>query len=249
MGRLFALTIHLHDQRYHGADEWPPAPSRVFQALVAGAAQGRHVPADAARALELLEGLAAPVIAAPPVRRGQRVSMFVPNNDLDAVEGDPDRVGEVRTKKTVHPHLLEGEAKLLYAWPLSEGVGDELVALADGLYQLGRGVDPAWAVGEVLDEKQLESRLRAHRGTIHRPTSGDAADEFPVPTTGSFASIVRRFAAALIRLRPREDGRTSFVQPPKAHFAMVRYDGAPPFHLFELRRESAPARSAAASGW
>lgn len=238
----FALTVRLHDRRYHGAGEWPPAPARVFQALVAGAAQGRHVPDDAARALRVLEGLAAPVIAAPAARRGQRVAMFVPNNDLDAVDGDPDRIGEVRTKKTVQPQLLEGEATFVYAWPLPEGGGQGLVALADGLYQLGQGVDPAWAVGEVIDDEQLATRLRAYRGNVHRPTSGDGSKELAVPTTNSFVSIVRRFEAALIRLRPTGDGRTSFVQPPKAHFSMVRYDGTPPFHLFELRSESAPAK-------
>lgn len=250
MARHFALTIHLHDRRYHGADEWPPAPARVFQALVAGAAQGRHVPDEAARALTLLEGLAPPVIAAPAARRGQRVSLFVPNNDLDAVGGDPDRVGEVRAKKTVQPHLLESEAPFLYAWQLGEAGGDELTSLADGLYQLGRGIDPAWAVGELLDDEQLASRLRKHRGTIHRPTSGDGASELAVPTTSSFASIARRFEAVLVRLRPSADGRlTNFVQPPKAHFAMVRYDGTPMFHLFELRSESEPARSSPWPAW
>jgi CRISPR-associated protein Csb2 len=246
----FALTVHLHDRRYHGADEWPPAPARVFQALVAGAAQGRHVPDNAARALTLLECLAPPVIAAPAARRGQRVSLFVPNNDLDAVGGDPDRVGEVRTKKTVQPHLLESEAPLLYAWPLPEGGGDGLISLADGLYQLGRGVDPAWAVGELLDDEQLAARLREHRGTIHRPMLGDGSNELAVPTASSFVSIVRRFDAALIRLRPSADGRsTNFVQPPKAHFAMVSYDGTPTFHLFELRSEFEPARSSPWTTW
>jgi CRISPR-associated protein Csb2 len=242
MARIFALTIHLHDRRYHGTDEWPPAPARVYQALVAGAALGRHIPDEAVRALKMLEGLAAPVIAVPAARRGQRVSTFVPNNDLDAVGGDPNRVGEVRTKKTMQPHLLEDDAAFLYAWSLPETGGDDLVGLADGLYQMGRGIDPAWAVGELLDDEQLAARLRSHRGTIHRPMPGDGSTELAVPTTSSFQSIVRRFEAALLRLRPAGDGRTTFVQAPKAHFAMVRYGGTPPFHLFELRRESEPAR-------
>lgn len=250
MSRHFALTVHLHDRRYHGSDEWPPAPARVFQALVAGAAQGRHIPDDAARALTLLERLAPPVIAAPAVRRGQRVSLFVPNNDLDAVGGDPDRVGELRTKKKVHPHLLEGETPLLFAWQLPEGDGNGLTSLADGLYQLGRGIDSAWAVGELLDDEQLSARLREHRGTIHRPTSGGGSTDLAVPTTNTFVGVVRRFDATLVRLRPSADGHsTDFVQPPKAHFAMVSYDGTPTFHLFELRSESAPAKSAPWATW
>lgn len=244
MARHFVLAVHLHDRRYHGADEWPPAPARVFQALVAGVAQGRQVPKDAECALTLLECLAPPVIAVPTARRGQRMSLFVPNNDLDAVGGDPDRLGKVRVKKAVQPYLLESEEPFLYAWPLPERGGDELLALADGLYQLGRGVDPAWAVGELLDDEQLAARLGAHQGTLHRPSPGDGSNELAVPTTNSFVSIVRRFDAMLRRLRPSADGRsTHFVQPPKAHFATVRYDGTPPFHLFELRSELEPARS------
>ncbi len=248
MMRHFALTIHLHDQRYHGAPEWPPAPARAFQALVAGVAQGRHVPERAARALKLLEE-APPVIAVPVAQRGQRVSSFVPNNDLDTVDGDPNRVGETRVKKVTQPYLLESGASFLYAWPLSEGEDDCLSSLADELYQFGRGVDPAWAVGEVLDDEQLEERLRRHRGTVHRPTSGDASSDLAVPTTNSFESVVHRFEAALVRLRPSGDGRTRFVQPPKLHFAMVRYDGTPPYHLFELRSEADPASAAPWPTW
>lgn len=202
------------------------------------------MPEPAAQALRVLEGLAPPVIAAPEARRGQRVGLFVPNNDLDAVGGDPARVGEVRTKKTVVPHLLESEPVVLYAWPLPVGGGEELVSLANGLYQLGRGVDPAWAVGELLEDEELAKRLRVHRGTVHRPASGDGGNELAVPTRTSFASIVRRFEAALVRLRPSADGRsTDFVQPPKAHFAMVCYDRTPTFHLFELRSEAEPTKS------
>ena len=64
------LTIRLHDARYHGATEWPPAPARVFQALVAGVARGNSIPSTAARAFEWLETLAPPVIAAPKARAG-----------------------------------------------------------------------------------------------------------------------------------------------------------------------------------
>jgi CRISPR-associated protein Csb2 len=250
MARHFALTIHLHDRRYHGAGEWPPAPARVFQALVAGAARGSHLSGDAAPALRLLEGLPPPLIAAPAALAGQRVALFVPNNDLDSVGGDPRRVGDVRAKKTVQPHLLDGDPDFLYAWALPEEGGSELASLADELYQFGRGVDPAWAVAELLDDEQLVARLRTHRGTVHHPTAGDGSIELAVPTANSLLSLVRRFEATLRRLRPSADGlSTDFVQPPKAHFRMVRYDGTPAFHLFELRSESEPAKSAPWAAW
>jgi CRISPR-associated protein Csb2 len=240
MARLFALTIQLHDRRYHGTGDWPPSPARVFQALVAGASEGGRLAASAERALKLLETLPPPIIAAPPARRGQRVALFVPNNDLDAVEGDPERVGEIRTKKAVHPYLLEGEPRFLYAWSLPEEGGEELVELAQGLYQLGRGVDPAWAIGEIIDDDELAARLRAHRGTIHRPTTAEGTNELAVPTVNSLLSLIRRFEGARQRLRPGSDGKLYFVQPPKPEFVMVQYDGQAPFHLFELRDESSP---------
>lgn len=249
MSRNFALTIRLHDTRYHGAQEWPPAPARVFQALVAGAAEGRHVPAGATEALTLLEVLSPPLIAAPVARRGQRASLFVPNNDLDSVGGDPERIGEVRARKAVQPYLLQSDVPFLYVWSLPERGGEELIPLAERLYQFGRGVDPAWAVGEILDDQQLAARLQAHRGTVHRPSAGEGSNELAVPTTNSLMSVRRRFEAALIRLRPRGDGQTSFFQPPKAHFAMVGYDGTPTFHLFELRDELEPARSLPWATW
>jgi CRISPR-associated protein Csb2 len=250
MPHHFALTIHLHDRRYHGASEWPPSPARVFQALVAGAARGRRVPDDARRALTLLEGLAAPIIAVPHARRGQRIAMFVPNNDLDAVEGDPGRVGEIRTKKQVRPWLLDGDA-FLYAWPVSDGAdASSLVALANGLYQLGRGVDPAWAIGELLDDDGVAARLRDHRGVIHRPGRGDGGLELACPTTNSLASIADRFEASLRRLRPESGGGpTRFVQPPKAHFEMVPYGGEAGSHLFLLQREDEPERSSPWAAW
>jgi len=242
MSSHFILTIHLYDQRYHGADEWPPAPARVFQALVAGAAAGGSVPRSAALVLKLLEDLPPPVIAAPRARRGQRVAVYVPSNDLDTVGGDPDRIGDVRVKKSVQPYLLEDAPTFLYAWALPEQTNLELVAIADGLYQFGRGIDPAWAVGELIDSEELRDRLCEYRGIIHRPKVGDGFNELATPTRGTLDSILHRFNAALKRLQQRHDGRTNFMQPPKARFAMVRYDGVPTYHLFELRKESDPTK-------
>ena len=56
MFRHLLIAVHLHADgmgtaRYHGmyqgSPEWPPAPARLFQALVAGVAVGRNLP-DAA---------------------------------------------------------------------------------------------------------------------------------------------------------------------------------------------------------
>ncbi len=250
MPNHFVVTVHLHDHRFHGVGDWPPAPARVFQALVAGAAVGASLSEHSARALRLLEQLPAPVIAAPIARQGQQLSLWVPNNDLDAVAGDPARIGKIRRMKSVVPILLEGEPCFLYAWRLLEHQGEELPSLASGLYQFGRGVDAAWARAEILDDAQLSERLRKHRGTIHRPSSGWAGAELAVPASGSLDSLVRRFDAGLVRLRPRADGKvTDFVQPPKAQFAKVRYDGTPTWHMLELKSVNDPASSSPWPSW
>lgn len=234
------LTVRLHDARYHGTGDWPPAPARVFQALVAGAAHGRTLPADAQVGLRWLERLGAPVIAAPHQRAGQRIGMFVPNNDADAVEGDPARISEIRTKKAAQARLIEGDDPLLYAWPIeAPDRATELVEqAAERLYQLGRGVDMAWATAEVVDAPTLAERLARHRGTVHRPAVGAGARSLTCPTVGSLESLLRRHAASAQRLRDAaaDDGvRKLFVQPPKPLFAQVAYDAAGTRHVYELK--------------
>src|SRR5690554_5346460 len=95
------VTVRFHDNRYHGSGDWPPSPARLFQALVVSAAGGEKLSSQALEALYWLEGLEAPIIAAPSSYAGQSFRNFVPNNDLDAVGGDPARVSEIRTAKLI----------------------------------------------------------------------------------------------------------------------------------------------------
>jgi CRISPR-associated protein Csb2 len=237
MQRL-VLSIHLHDDRYHGAGEWPPAPARVFQALVAGVARANRFPDNVAGAFRWLESLPAPVIATPPSRVGQRVTMFVPNNDADTLGGDLARVSEIRTKKTVQPRLLESHSRFLYAWPLegSPAEATTIAGVADQLYQLGRGLDMAFCVADIVDDTELEETLATHRGPIHRPSfGGDNELSLACPRAGSFASLVRRYSEAAERLRP-SDGGELFFQPPKPQFAQVSYDARAWRQAYELRR-------------
>src|SRR3972149_9863272 len=106
MSRAFLLSVRFHDGRYHGRPEWPPPPARLLQALVAGAANGGMLRQEDRDALAWLERLDPPIIAAPPARAGRGFSNYVPNNDLDAVGGDPRRVAEIRAPKFIKPHLL-----------------------------------------------------------------------------------------------------------------------------------------------
>src|ERR687884_630521 len=107
MNRILLITVRYHEGRYHGTGDWPPSPARLFQALVAGIGQCGPLSPQQSRPLEWLERLNPPVLAAPIMTEGQRVTNFVPNNDLDAVGGDARRIGSVRTKKHIKPKLFD----------------------------------------------------------------------------------------------------------------------------------------------
>src|SRR6267154_4994470 len=115
MPNVLLISVRFYEGRYHGTGDWPPAPARLFQALVAGAGLKGPMQANDANALEWLESLSPPIMAAPITRKGQAFDTFVPNNDLDAVDGDPRRIGSVRVKKTMRPLLFNSEHALLYA--------------------------------------------------------------------------------------------------------------------------------------
>ena len=182
MSRALLLSVRFHEGRFHGQDrrkapEWPPSPARLFQALVAGAANGAATPATMRSALEWLENLDAPIIAVPVPERGQNFRNSVPNNDRDVVEDGPKNLAQLRTWKTITPHVFDAMFPLMFVWRYVGDGSDEDYArticdAAEDLYQLGRGIDMAWAQGELWDEDEAEERLAAYNGTVYRPGCG-----------------------------------------------------------------------------
>ena len=244
MPQSLLIAVRFHEGRYHGQsdrfgddDGWPPSPGRLFQALVAGAARGATLQAEDRRALEWLEELDPPRIAAPAVRRGQAVRRFVPNNDLDSVGGDPARIGEIRVGKQWRPCFFDQETPVLFVWRFESGAAKaaRICSIATRLYQLGRGIDIAWASGRVLDEQEAEAALASHPGALRTP-GGPGMTATPHP--GTLASLAQRFRRNREKLATVGVGRKSrqlFTQPPKASFAHTGYD-APARRLhFELR--------------
>lgn len=252
MTTFLVLTIRLHDGRYHGAGNWPPAPARLFQALIAGSGISGPLPPDHFKALEWMETVcAAPIIAAPRAALGQSVGNFVPNNDLDAKGGDPRNIGSIRTKKQIRPRIFDAATPFHYAWeiPAGEESSDHLAVLqelADRVYQLGRGVDFAWATAELMNEEDLEVLLNGYAGTIHRPTPrGSNGLALACPEKGSLSSLERRYAANAERFDLIQSGRVfsqSFRQQPKARFKLVAYDSPPARRVFDLREPEALER-------
>ena len=244
MSQSLVIAVRFHEGRYHGQadrfgddDGWPPSPGRLFQALVASAARGATLHAEDRRALEWLEELDPPRIAAPAVRRGQAVRRFVPNNDLDSVGGDPARIGEIRVGKQWRPCFFDRDIPILFAWRFESGAAEaaRICAIATRLYQLGRGIDMAWASGEVLDEDEAEAALASYPGALRTP---GGAGTTATPCPGTFASLVQKYQRNREKLTTEGTGRKSrqlFTQPPKASFAHTGYD-APVRRLhFELR--------------
>lgn len=227
-----AIEVRLLDDRYHGVPDWPPAPGRLFQALVAGA--GPHRGADGDQALRWLEEQEPPEILAPVCEVARAFTTYVPNNDSD-VEKDPTRPS--RIGKSVQARLLPRDARIVYLWHGVEEVPDALTHLVDALFQLGRGTDPAFARTLLLADDKSDA-LRADPGLrLHRP-SGTGAGEFDCPVSGSLDSLDRRHAAFRQRLSRTGSGRrarVTFRNPPRPRFARVRYDAAPLRLLFELR--------------
>jgi CRISPR-associated protein Csb2 len=243
------LSVRFYEGRYHGSGDWPPSPARLFQALLAGAARGGSLSERVTESLKWLESLSPPVIVAPSAYVGQGVRNFVPNNDLDAVGGDPARVGEIRAAKLIRPRHFAAESPLLYSWTFDQDVGAEshaqtICEVADALYQLGRGLDMAWAQGEMLDESEANARVRSHGGSVWRPSKARGGTMLPCLHAGTLTSLIARFAANRERFKTVEKGRRKnqlFAQAPKPDFAAFSYESPHRFLLWDIRNADADA--------
>ncbi len=248
MARSLVIAVWLHQGRYHGEDDqfdefdgtggWPPSPARLFQALVAAAARGASLLSEDERALRWLEELRPPRVVAVTGRRGSAVKLFVPSNDLDSKGGDPARAAEIRVAKHWCPVLFDSSQPVLYVWDLEAEVPESqrVCEVAAGLYQLGRGIDMAWATAQVVGECEVAALLDAHPGAVRIP---GGAGETAVPRSGTLDSLVRRYVGRRHRLRTVGSGQAArqlLFQPPKALLGRSAYDAPPRRILLELRR-------------
>ncbi|MBI3048968.1 MAG: type I-U CRISPR-associated protein Cas5/Cas6 [Acidobacteria bacterium] len=249
------ISVRLHDGRYHGVGDWPPAPARLFQALVAGAGLGGPLTSEAEEALRWLEARGDPVIAAPLAWRSRGVPFYMPNNDSDRVAGDPLRMAEICTAtKVFNPYLFDPEVPLLYVWSLAGSTEDEqrspaICRLAEQLYQLGRGIDMAWGWGEVLNGEEVEARLSGYPGRIYRPSAGQSRSTLACPMPKSLDSVEKRYQAFAGRFQIMGKGKAAkvvFRQPPRPRFRPVPYESPPASYLYALRK---PTREAPFAAW
>ena len=248
MSSVLLISVRFHEGRYHGTGDWPPSPARLFQALIAGAGLQGPLQTGQVDALKWLETMPPPIIAVPTIRKGQPVGNFVPNNDLDAVGGDPRRIGSIRAKKEIRPLLFDAEQPSLYAWMLRDESSQDIFIpvvsqLSEKIYQLGRGVDLAWAWAEIISETELANRLDDYTGTVHRPSLAGTGKPVLCPIRGSFASLEERYHANVSRFEVvKIDGAVSqnFSRLPKPKFQSVAYDSPSQRKLFDLRSITNP---------
>jgi CRISPR-associated protein Csb2 len=201
-------------------------------------AEAKETQEQRSEAFQWLERQPAPHISAPPRSECRRITSYVPNNDLDSVGGDLGRVEEIRAEKITSPFRLEISQTFLYAWHFENGEPEAklLCSLVERLHTFGRGVDPAWARGEVVDRETAEESLIAH-GTVARPTGESGENLLPCPAQGSLRSLTLRYRATAGRLRrDPANNKTLFWQPPKAHYQRISYDRPPVRLFFDIRQ-------------
>jgi CRISPR-associated protein Csb2 len=114
--------------------------------------------------------------------------------------------------------------------------------IADNLYQLGRGIDMAWAQGEVLEESKTDARLRERTGILWHPGRGGNGVTLAYPHPGSVASLIERFKKTRERFKAIGKGKKAsqlFSQAPKPSFGQILYSSPSTFLLFDIRRAGA----------
>ena len=148
------ITVEWLDGRYHGS-EWPPAPYRLYQAMLAGLALNARGDRVLEAAMRHLETLPPPVITAPPVDARTEGTAAVANNDADAAlalhaRGKPalarGQTARALTRRTRRARCVEGN--VTYDWratPETAGHYPALARIARSVTALGLGIDLALA--------------------------------------------------------------------------------------------------------
>ncbi|GAB4373002.1 MAG: type I-U CRISPR-associated protein Csb2 [Bryobacter sp.] len=214
--------------RYH-AQEWPPAPARVFQALIAGIMTGcyrQEIAPLAKPALEWLETLPAPLIGAKTASKLSEFRISVPNNDLDKValawsKGNAADPAKLRTLKTIAPRALPTEgSQVHYFWritpegqPRANEFVEALRQAAHCLHTLGWGIDMAFA------DLSLESSLPSLPKDFELWQPGPRGTPLAVPIAGFLADLEASYARAQKRIGP--DGVNADTRP--RHYGVERY--------------------------
>jgi CRISPR-associated protein Csb2 len=253
MPDLLRISVRFLDGEFHGrgdggANEWPPSPLRLFQALVAASAarwNERRGIRHAAPALRWLEALPPPTIIAPRSAEGAAYRLYVPDNVGDLVgkswsKGNAGSIADYRTEKTVRPTHIQGDGAVHFLWPLDNQEHaphlPTILTAARSITHLGWGVDLVVADAEVIPESALASL----EGDTWRPASDSGGTSLRVTKSGTFDDLEHRHRAFLNRVSGVDGGTFSPVPPLSAYHSVdYRSDSKPahaPVALFALRQ-------------
>ena len=231
MSVSLCISVNFLDPRFHGrgdggANEWPPSPMRLFQALVAGNGPLLDGDGDIDWALRWLEAQTPPTILAPPSHIGTAVPFYVPNNAMDLVaagwaRGNTDEsIAEHRTLKTVRPAYLRDGDTVHYLWPITEGNCEARLAGA-----LERAVERMVALGWGIDLVVAQCRVLSAGVPLGEtlqqwvPSESHATSSLRCPVGGSLDALKSRHAATLDRLADN----TFHPVPPLTAYRVVGY--------------------------
>ena len=225
MNTWLCIDITLLVGRYHGRRrdgeeaEWPPAPHRLFSALLAAAHLGTRTlewSEAKAQAFRWLEEMDPPEIVASQASPLNPFTLSVPDNDMDVIarEWASGREGKkpekLRKLKTLRPHHIGGDATVRFCWKLdSSDISRENAAVlraeARHLHHLGLGIDLVIGDGRILTQVEKD----ALPGDIW--IADPRGDSARVPTRGSFDELVERHKEFLGRVSEK---RVSPPTPP-----------------------------------
>lgn len=235
------LTVTFATNRYHGRSgeeelEFPPSPSRLFQALIAGSHCGAYglVHADKRdRALEWLESLEPPVIEVPTYcETGRAITNWVPNNDDQIPQAHVPNSGHVRTAKSFLALVFPADNRLHYCWRFaSNQEADQnavvICSLARLITHLGQHQDTVYVRGAMASDSEA-----TNGGNTMNPIEQNGG-EWSSPTAGSLDAYRRRYQAWL-----QGDFKDNYPVPARSvHYqepGTISFDA--PMALFELWR-------------
>jgi CRISPR-associated protein Csb2 len=250
---ILEIEVTFTAGHFHG-EEWPPAPARLFQALVAASHHGAHGLIHQAvrdEALRWLEKQEPPAIAAPEaVRQRDHLINYVPNND--------DKIGEdahVRTDKSMAAWFFAPINAVAYRWKIGADAearkqADVIAAMASLITYLGRTVDLGYARGRLHNDEPPAGAAGRKCWQPHEREGG----RWLSPAAGFLEFLNRRYPRSVSAEPPDfTNTRQVHYEPedvlrfdaPVAVFEMLRMDGRKlAFDPRDLRQPAGMVRNA-----